>query len=414
MKPVFNKRTFNVAAFVQLVLLTASVSLLGACDSSPADNVEMVRVGSGTFEIVLHAEGELRAAESTPIKPPPGSEKPRTIEWMVPDSSWVKKGDLVARFDSSVAQRGANDVGIELSKVDLQMLGKQRELELQLGELGNELELVDIEKVIAEKFNIDNELAYSRHEIIDAMSDKELLKYRAGYLEDKKDTYLDREGAETAVLTAARETQESVYEEHRSQLDHSSIYAPHDGFFVYEKTWFGQKIDIGSTVFPSNKIASIPDLGKMEAELQVLETEAVGIVEGLQAKVVIDAYPDNVLNGVVSSISATASPINRDSPVKYFRVIVTLEQADPEWIRPESQVSATVAVSRIEDTIFVPNQAVFSDSKGDWVLLRKGGQLIRHEIKLGLRGANRSQVLNGLDKDDKIALFSPAETVAAG
>ncbi len=63
------------------------------------------------------------------------------------------------------------------------------------------------------------------------MADKELLKYRSGYLEDKKGTYRDHEGAETAVLEAARKTQESIFDEHQSQLDHSSIYAPHDGFF---------------------------------------------------------------------------------------------------------------------------------------------------------------------------------------
>lgn len=396
-----------------LLVLMVALGLSG-CSRSAIDNVETVAVGSGVFEIIQHAKGELRATESTPITPPQGSRKPRTIEWLVPDNSWVKKGDLIARFDSSVAERGAQDVGIELSKVDIQMMGKQRELERQLDELGGELDLVDIERIMAERFNIENELAYSRHEIIDAMADKELLEYRSGYLEDKKGTYRDREGAETAVLDAARETQESIYEEHKAQLDHSSIYAPHDGFFVYEKTWFGQKTDVGSTVFPGNRIASIPDLEKMEAVLQVLETEAVGIVEGLKAEVIIDAYPDRPLQGVVTNISATASPIDRNSPVKYFRVTVTLDQADPAWIRPQSQVEATIAISRVEDAIFVPNQAVFSDNSGDWVLLREGRQLVKREIKLGLRGANRSQVLDGLEKQDHIALFSPTDTGTAG
>jgi multidrug efflux pump subunit AcrA (membrane-fusion protein) len=147
---------------------------LTACGKAPVNSVETVMVGSGLFEIILHAKGELQAAESTPIKPPPGSRNPRTIEWMVPDNSWVTRGDAVARFDASVAQRGAENVSIELSKVDIQVLSKQRELERQLGELGNELELVDIEKIMAEEFSIDNELAYSRFEIIDAMRDKEL------------------------------------------------------------------------------------------------------------------------------------------------------------------------------------------------------------------------------------------------
>jgi HlyD family secretion protein len=383
---------------------------LAACGQSAADKVETVVVGSGLFEITLQAEGELRAAQSTPIKPPPGSNQPRTIEWMVPDNSWVTKGELVARFDASFAERGTRDVGIELSKVDIQVLAKQRELERQLGELGNELELVDIEKIMAETFSVDNELAYSRFEIIDAMRDKELLDYRSEHLEGKKDTYRDREGAEEAVLKAARATQESKFQEHKMQLDNSEIRAPHDGFFVYEKTWFGQKIGVGSTVFPGNKIASIPNLEKMEAVLYVLETEAVGIVENQSAVVIIDAFPDRPLSGTVVKISATASPNERNSPVKYFTVTIALDKADPDWITPESQVAATIAINRIEDTIFVPNQAIFTDSNGDWVLLRKGRDLEKQEIELGLRGANRSQVVSGLEKGAEIALFPPADS----
>jgi RND family efflux transporter MFP subunit len=388
--------------------------IMVACGQSETDKVETVAVGSGLFEIILHAEGELRAAESTPIKPPPGSRNPRTINWLVPDNSWVTKGDVVARFDASSAERGTREVGIELSKVDIQVLSKQRELQRQLGELGNELELVDIEKIMADRFSIDNELAYSRHEIIDAMRDKELLDYRSGHLEGKKGTYRDREGAEVAVLNAARATQESKFEEHKAQLDNSEIAAPHDGFFVYEKTWYGQKINVGSTIFPGNKIASIPNLDKMEAVLNVLETEAVGIVEDQPATVIIDAFPEKPLHGTITKISATASPIERNSPVKYFSVTVTLDDADPDWIRPESQVTATIAINRIEDTIFIPNQAIFSDGSGDWVLLRKGKNLENQEIELGLRGANRSQIISGLEKGAKIALYPPEESTPAG
>ncbi len=46
------------------------VFLLTACTQTPGDKVETVAVGSGVFEIVLHADGELLAAESTPVKPP--------------------------------------------------------------------------------------------------------------------------------------------------------------------------------------------------------------------------------------------------------------------------------------------------------------------------------------------------------
>jgi HlyD family secretion protein len=178
---------------------------------------------------------------------------------------------------------------------------------------------------------------------------------------------------------------------------------------MYEKAWYGQKLDIGSTVFPGNKIATIPNMNKMEAELHVLETEAVGIAVGQVVVVTIDAYPGRPLKGSVSHISATASPIARDVPVKFFTVTVALEDADPEWIKPESRVSAIIAVASIQDAVYVPNQAVFSDGSGDWVLVREGGELIRQEVQLGLRGANRSQILSGLEKESRIALFPPQE-----
>ena len=149
--------------------------LLTSCNSNPGIEVETLRVKSDDFVISLVATGELRAAESTAIKPPPGSRNPRTISWMVPNHSAVKQGEVVARFDASEAEQGALKTGIELTKVDIQVISKQRELERLLSELGNELDIVDLEKIMAEQFSVEDLLAYSRHEIIDATRDKELL-----------------------------------------------------------------------------------------------------------------------------------------------------------------------------------------------------------------------------------------------
>lgn len=381
--------------------------LLSACGNPDAYEVETLRIERGEFLISLKTQGELRAAESTPIMPPPGSRNPRTIQWLAPDNGWVTAGEVVARFDVSDAERQASSVGIEVDKVDLQVVGKQRELERLLDELGNQLDLVDIEKLMADEFAIDNEMAYSRFEIIDAMRNKELLDYRSGHLEDKKDNYSDRQGAEVAVLEAQRATQESKLQEQQNLLQSQLVMAPHDGYFVLEKNWFGQHADIGSTVFAGSKFAAIPNLQKMEAVLNVLETEAVGLAVGQSAQVVIDAFPERLLHGRLSSISATAAPIERDSPVKYFTVVVKLDDADPEWIKPGAIVRAEILINQLSDTIAIPNQAVFQKEASNWVLLQQGNELVQRTVKLGLRGANRSQVLEGLAEGDQIALFPP-------
>lgn len=401
-------RPAHLGAWLMGVVLATG---LVACGDA-GDDVETFAVESGPFSISLITKGELKAAESTPIMPPPGSRAPRTIRWLAPNFGWVSAGDVVARFDISDAERQAEDSGIEIDKVDLQVLGKQRELNRQLAELGNDMELVDIEKIMADQFAVENELAYSRFEIIDAMRDKALLDYKSGHLEGKKDSYSDRQGAEVAVLAAQRATQESKFDEQRALLDNSEVRAPHEGYFVLERSWFGQTVDVGSTVFAGNKFASIPNLTKMEAELHVLETEAVSLAPGQKAEIVIDAYPDRPLTGTVKSLSATAAPIERDNPVKYFMVTVALDQADPEWIKPGSIVSAVILIDQVEDAIAIPNQSVYRKDNQEWVMVREGGQLVRRDVRLGVRGPNRSEVVEGLQPGDEVALFMPGEAGA--
>jgi multidrug efflux pump subunit AcrA (membrane-fusion protein) len=190
-------------------------------------------------------------------------------------------------------------------------------------------------------------------------------------------------------------------------LDNREVRAPHDGYFVIEERWDGQRMDVGSTVFAGSKFASIPNLADMEAELQVLETEAVGLAPGQKAQIVIDAFPDQPLTGTLRSVSATAAPIERDSPVKYFTVTVGLDQADPEWITPGAIVSAVILIDRVDEAIAVPNQSLYRKDDSDWVMIRRGDRLERRDVQLGLRGPNRSQVVAGLNPGDEVALFLP-------
>ena len=53
------------------------------------------------------------------------------------------------------------------------------------------------------------------------------------------------------------------------------------------------------------------------------------------------------------------------------------------------------------------HQAVFQKDSNNWVLLQQGNKLVQRTVKLGMRGANRSQVLEGLTEGDEIALFPP-------
>ena len=384
-------------------------ALLAACTPGSDTEVETMRIAEADLTFSLFARGELRAAESTPILPPGGSRNPRTIAWMAPNFSAVEAGEVIVRFDVTDAERGALEAGVEISKVDLDVGARAREMARLMEQIGGELDIVDIERSMADELAVEDTLAYSRMQIIDARRDRDLLDYRAEHLEEQKDIAGDRQDAELAVLDAQRSTQQSQSETYERLVALSEVRAPHDGFIVYEKNWWGQEIEVGTTVFPGNRIARIPNLDRMEAVLLAQETEAVGLAPGQEAVVVIDAYPDRPLTGTVTNVSATATSIERDNPVKYFTVIVSLDQADPEWIKPGIPVEAGIRISHAEDAIAVPNQALFQGDDEDWVLARVNGRFEQRKVKLGLRGANRSQVVDGLSPGDEIALYPPRE-----
>jgi hypothetical protein len=88
-------------------------------------------------------------------------------------------------------------------------------------------------------------------------------------------------------------------------------------------------------------------------------------------------------------------------------VVVALEQADPEWINPGAIVEAEIFIRQLPAALAVPNQSVFKEHDQAWVLVRRGDVLERRAVQLGVRGAYRSQVLNGLEAGDEIALFLP-------
>ena len=97
----------------------AGVFLLGAAFWYPrwhaGSDVPTTTVHAAPFERRVVAEGNLEAAEATPVTAPVDAQGQLKIAWIVPDGSRVKQGDVVVRFDPTDMQRGLEDVFFSLT-----------------------------------------------------------------------------------------------------------------------------------------------------------------------------------------------------------------------------------------------------------------------------------------------------------
>ena len=149
---------------------------------------------------------------------------------------------------------------------------------------------------------------------------------------------------------------------------------------------------------------SIVDPTKTILTVNLLEKDAAGIEEGAEALVRIDAHAERVFRGTVTSVAKLSSPIERGSPVKYFKTKVTIEDGDPALLKPGMKGQARIIINELVDAVVVPRAAVHGKD-GDYRVLVEGadGPKVR-EIQLGPGNLVQVSVAKGLEDGERVLL----------
>ncbi len=384
------------------------LSVCTACTLT-SSNVPVSRVEATPFNVVIRARGELQAVRSTSIEIPAALRGIQRIAWILPDGSTVEENQLVARLDADRIDKELTTLRNRLSKLDFQLEAKKRELTKELTMIRGRLALLAQEYEDAKATAPHDERLFSRHEIIDAQISIELIETKTAHFEAQLGRARDKEKTEMEILRLERQTQDVRIVQLEGQKRRLGIRAPHAGFFLVGKTWQGEKIRVGMELWAGQSLGELPDLAEMEAKVHVLESEAAGLVEGLQADVRLDAHPGYVTRGTIKTIQPIANPIEEKSPVKYFEVVLAIDETDTARMRPASQIHVTIEVAHTNDVITVPNQAIFVEEGKPWIFVADHDGFERRLVELGLRSVSRTVISAGLTEGESIALVDPGE-----
>jgi len=207
----------------------------------------------------------------------------------------------------------------------------------------------------------------------------------------------------------------------KSTLDNlakTTYGSPIDGIITSLRVEEGEVAIIGTMNNPGTVLLTIADLSVMEVEVEVDETDVVGVTLGQSANVRVDAFPDTVFKGKVTEVGSSAiqrtTGVSTTQESKDFKVVVTLDNPDRK-LKPGLSASADVIVAEKTQALAVPisslvlrdkpnveKNAPGSAREEEGVYVVEGGRVKFVPVAKGITGGMMIEITSGLQDGQEI------------
>jgi hypothetical protein len=143
----------------------------------------------------------------------------------------------------------------------------------------------------------------------------------------------------------------------------------------------------------------------MESVTFVNEIDVRKVAKGQQVTITLDADPTKKLKGTVVAV-ANVGEQRPNADAKVFEVKVTVEQSD-STLRPGMTTGNGVLTFTQKDALYVPLEAVMSDSGLSYVYKRSGSRTVKQQVLTGALNDNEVIIVRGLAENDRVLLSPP-------
>ena len=390
------------------VLAWIVLLLVSGCARTDEAALVLERVELVPARLVVHGQGTLNSTKPTALVVPGQSWSPRQLSWLLPDGSWVKSGDVVARFSAEQSKMNLATAMVDLQRNALARQAKETELDDTQGKLTVDIDQVIGLRGIAHRYANINllEVAVSRNKILDAVQDEHFLGVKQDTLDWRKGQSSTRGKAELALIEAQHTTNDVLAKQNREDLAALEVRAPNEGIFVLQPNWAGEKPKLGTSMWAGFTFATLPDIASMEVEIWLPQVEAHDVREGMAVDLAPLGAPDQTIRTTISWVAAAAAVRNRDTPVKYLSMKATVPAdivSKQHWV-PGQAFRATIVLLDLDKALTVPNIALATSGDVTSITVRDGKHLEKRTLRLGVHGPSRTQVLDGIKPGETIVI----------
>ena len=191
-----------------------------------------------------------------------------------------------------------------------------------------------------------------------------------------------------------------------------TLTAPGDGMVAYARDNSGMPwaptvtpMQEGVTVRQGQAILMLPDPNHMMVRVRVNESKISQVYPGQKAAILIEAFADHPLTGVVTEVTAIPALANGpDSGVKLYYANVMIDKGF-EGLRTGLSAQVAFFVAGKEKVTRVPIQSVRWAAGSPFAAVPKSGQSDGFEwraLELGLMSTSDAEVLSGLKAGESV------------
>jgi len=348
--------------------------------------VTVDKVKRTNLTAIISASGEIKPKKNVNISAHvPG----RIVKIGVKEGQEVKAGDFLLKLDSTQYEANAERDRATIQSYRAELIKAEASLKKNRSDYDRQKKLYD-----------------------NQLSSKDQLEQAKAQLDIGEATY-------NSINFQIEQAQASL----KSTLDNlgKTVYvSPIDGIITSLRVEEGEVAMIGTMNNPGTVLMTIADLSVMEVEVEVDETDVIGVQMDQEASIRVDAFPNQVFKGKVTEIGSSAIQkltAGSTQESKDFKVVITLDNPS-KLLKPGLSASADIVTAEKKDVFAVPISALVlrekkeegaaaadknkkaGEEEGIYVVDKGRAKFI--PVKKGIMGGLQIEIVSGLQDGQEI------------
>ncbi len=367
-------------------------------------------VEKGKIQDVINATAIVKTQVNAYVKV--GARATGTIQEMNVDiGDYVKKGQLIAVIDQREIKKDIQKAQADYKKAIANLENIKTVYPEKIKEAEKKLKSAEAafnfakwkykreEELLKQEFTTKENYEIAKRELEQKKAQLEAAK--ATFERIKKEYKTKLKEAKNQVLYA-----EKNLEKQKVRLSYTKIYSPIDGVVSKIAARKGETVVAGLQVA---NLITILDPTKLEVRIYTDETDIGKVKVGQKVYYYVDAYPDKIFEGIISSIYP--EPVVKQNIV-YYMSIVKVKKEYTKYLKPEMTAYARIITGEKDNALLIPNEALKYEKGKQYVYKVVNGKPVKTFVKTGWMDEKHTEILEGLKEGDTVAvkLILPRKT----